>query len=168
MGVIPPDDPGDHGRGPVDVNIVGGGGGGDATAANQTTEIALLTSIDSKIVDHALTNVELRASAVPVSGTVTSNTGTDVASTFKHGQNTDIDSGADEQIVVATNAATRGVVIKAMPENTGIIYIGLSGVTSTTGFPLEAGETVTIPVDDADKIYALASIDNQALAWIAV
>ncbi len=96
------------------------------------------------------------------------NVDVEVAAAFTHGQNTDIDSGADEQIVVASNPAAHGVVVKAMPANTGILYIGIVGVTSTTGFPLEAGENITIPVDNANKIYARASVDNQALAWVAV
>lgn len=86
---------------------------------------------------------------------------------FTHGQNTDIDSGADEQIVVASNPACNGVLVKAMPLNTGIVYVGLVGVTTVTGYPLEGGDTVTIPVDDANKVYAITDVDNQAVAWIA-
>jgi hypothetical protein len=67
---------------PVRVDVVsGGGGGGDATAANQTTEIARLTSILSALggglpaalvggalsVTGPLTDAQLRAAAVPVS-----------------------------------------------------------------------------------------------------
>lgn len=54
---------------------------GAATSANQVIEIASLASIDSKLtsplsVTGPLTNTQLRASPVPVSGTVTSNIGT--------------------------------------------------------------------------------------------
>lgn len=81
----------------------GGGGAGDASAANQTTEIARLTSILGQldvalstrtkpadqqhvIVDSSssigvtgpLTDAQLRATAVPISGTVTSNAGTNL------------------------------------------------------------------------------------------
>lgn len=45
----------------------GGGGGGDASAANQVIGNASLSSIDGKV----LTNAQLRATPVPVSGTVT-------------------------------------------------------------------------------------------------
>lgn len=54
---------------------------GAATAANQATEIASLASIDSKLtspltVTGPLTDAQLRATPVPVSGTVTANAGT--------------------------------------------------------------------------------------------
>lgn len=91
----------------------------------------------------------------------------EVASTFTHGQNTDVDSGSEEQIVVGSNPSYHGVIIKALSTNTGTIYVGLVGVTAATGYPLDAGETVTIPVDNANKVYAIASVDNQGLAWMA-
>ncbi len=54
---------------------------GGATAANQATEIASLASIDTKLtspltVTGPLTDTQLRATPVPVSGTVTANAGT--------------------------------------------------------------------------------------------
>lgn len=52
----------------------GGGGGGDASAANQVTGNALLTDIKGELagtltITGALTDTQLRATAVPVSGT---------------------------------------------------------------------------------------------------
>lgn len=56
----------------------GGGGGGDASAANQLTEISLLTDIKAAAIDTTaiavtgpLTDTQLRATAVPVSGPAT-------------------------------------------------------------------------------------------------
>lgn len=86
---------------------------------------------------------------------------------FTHGQNTDIDSGANEQIVVASNPASNGVLVKAPIANTGTIYIGGSGVTTGNGYPLDPGENITIEIDNANKIYAIASVDNQTVAWVA-
>ncbi len=56
---------------------------GAATAANQTTANASLASIDSKLtsplsVTGSLTDAQLRATPVPISGTVTANAGTDL------------------------------------------------------------------------------------------
>lgn len=56
----------------------GGGGGGDATAANQVIGNASLAIIDGKLtaplgVTGPLTDTQLRATPVPVSGTVTAN-----------------------------------------------------------------------------------------------
>lgn len=93
----------------------------------------------------------------------------EVAADFEHDHNADIDSGAAEQIVVAPNPAVFGVLIKALVENTGTIYIGKSAaVTSSNGFPLGPGDAMVLPVDDANKVWAIASIDDQALAWVAI
>ncbi len=92
----------------------------------------------------------------------------EVSSTnFLHGQNSDVDTGSDEQVVVASNPSKHGVIVKAMPSNTGNIYVGGFGVTTSTGFPLDAGESLTIPVDDANKVYVIADQNNQAVAWMA-
>jgi hypothetical protein len=58
----------------------GTGGAGDASAANQTTEIAKLEAIRLAVtsalaVTGPATDVQLRAAPLPVSGTVTANTG---------------------------------------------------------------------------------------------
>lgn len=126
---------------PIDVNIVG------TDPIEVTVEVGSSVEVSNDV-----------GNPIPV---------TDVQPDFSHGQNSDIDSGANEQIVVAPNPAASGVLVKALTSNTGTIYIGGSGVSSANGFPLEAGDSVTIPVDDANKVYAIASIDNQALAWIA-
>lgn len=60
--------------------VASSGGGGDASAANQTTEIAKLEAIRVAVtaalaVTGPLTDAQLRATPVPVSGTVTANTG---------------------------------------------------------------------------------------------
>lgn len=152
---------------------------GASTAAAQATGNASLSSIDSKLtspltVTGPLTDAQLRATPVPVSGTLAlSGTSTvtvdsEVASSFTHGQNTDIDSGANEQIVVASNPAKHSVMVLASTANTGTIYIGGSGVTSGNGVPIDAGDSLTFPVDNANKLYAISSVDNQALSWFAV
>lgn len=72
---------GAHVLGQQDVTGASGGGGGDATAANQVIGNASLASIDGKLtaplsVMGPLTDAQLRATPVPVSGTVTANIGT--------------------------------------------------------------------------------------------
>lgn len=100
-------------------------------------------------------------------GIIDVNVVSEVNTTFAHGQNTDIDIAAAEQVVVASTPSKHGVIVKALPGNTGTLYVGLVGVTTSTGFPLQAGDTLTIPVDDANKIYAATDTDNQGIAWVA-
>ena len=111
------------------------------------------------------------AQLVQIDGTITTsgtvNIGSDVVSSFDHVSNLDIDASA-EQITTTSIAATKGVAVKAASTNTGILYIGNSDVTAgttaaTDGFPLSAGESVTIPVNNANLLYAIGSAANQAV-----
>lgn len=88
------------------------------------------------------------------------------------GENADIDTAA-EQITTSSVAAKFGVRVMANPTNSGIIYIGTSAVTAdsadaTDGYPLYAGDSIFLPVNNANLVYAIASVNNQALRWIAV
>ena len=50
--------------------------------------------------------------------------------------------------------------------NTGIIYIGGAGVAADTGIALSAGDVYSIDIDDANKVYALAGVDDEAIIFI--
>lgn len=62
----------------------------------------------------------------------------------------------------------KGVQLKSLFTNTGIIYIGRSGVSATTGFPLSAGEGLFIPIKDVTKISAISDTAAQSLRWLAI
>ena len=89
---------------------------------------------------------------------------------MKTGSNLDIDQVA-ELLTSDTTTFTNGVIVKALSTNSGIVYISTdSSVTAgsaaaTDGFPLSAGESVTLPLDRADKLYAIGSADNQKLFY---
>lgn len=94
-----------------------------------------------------------------------------VSSTLDHGSNLDIDTSA-EQITTTSFACKFGVTLKADITNTGIIYVGNSDVTAgttaaTDGFPLSAGETLTLEVNNPNLLYAIASANNQKIYWVA-
>lgn len=97
------------------------------------------------------------------------NVDVEVATSFTNGQNTDVDTGSENLVVGSgSNPAKHGVIVKALPSNTGTIYVGLTGVTTTTGFPLEAGDHLVLPIDDANKIFVASSVNNQDVSWIAI
>lgn len=83
------------------------------------------------------------------------------------GQNTDVDASAEA--LGGTQAIVYGVTIKAHPDNTGVVYVGLtSGVTAANGFPLAAGESQAFDVifaTDIANIYVIGSAANQVVAY---
>lgn len=98
--------------------------------------------------------------------------GDDVAATFHHGRNSDIDTVA-EPLTTARPHLSRGVQLKASASNSATIYVGNHDVTInandvTDGFPLEPGDALFLPVDSPHKIYLIAAAVNQSLSWLGV
>jgi hypothetical protein len=51
--------------------------------------------------------------------------------------------------------------IMANLSNTGIIYIGITGVGATTGIALYAGDVYSVDVENTNLLYALATVDQE-------
>lgn len=156
---------------------------GTWTEANSA---AIKTAVET--LDNAIAGSEMQVDvvgALPAGanaiGKLAANSGVDigdvdvtsaVSGTLDHGSNLDIDTAA-EQITSTSFACKFGVTLKADITNTGIVYVGNSDVTAsgtaaTDGFPLSAGETLTLEVTNSNLLYAIASANNQKIFWVAV
>ena len=90
---------------------------------------------------------------------------------YRHGS-TVVSSSTTFQLT-ATSTQAMETLIKAWPANTGIVYLGNSGVTAGTdpaadGIPLSADESITIPrrmFDDPSDIYLIASTTSNQVSW---
>lgn len=103
-------------------------------------------------------------------GSTVGGSSTSPSSDFEHGGNSNVGTSA-EQIVIESTPAAHGVLIRAHKDNTGTVYIGKSDVTAgsadaTDGMPLQAGESLTLNVDNANKVYAIGSAAGQKLFWV--
>lgn len=65
--------------------------------------------------------------------------------------------------------------IRASNGNSGDIFVGGSGVTAgdgadddTTGYQLDAGQEIELPVRNASQIYVIASAASQAITFICI
>jgi len=130
----------------------------------------------------ALTDTELRASAVPVSGPLTDAElrSTDVAVTLDgetvpitHAAPTAIYAGqtvvaasGTEVPLTTTQALKSGVTVKALATNTNNVAVGPNPVTMTTGLLLAAGEWAFIEVDDLAKVYIDATTNGEGVSWV--
>ena len=72
------------------------------------------------------------------------------------------------EVQLGNNISTRGVVLKSSSGNIGKIFIGLTGVTTSTGFELNAGDSISIPVSNSNLIYATADTDNLILCYMVI
>lgn len=59
--------------------------------------------------------------------------------------------------------ADQGVLVQADPGNSGTVYIGSSGVTTSSGIALSAGSSLNVPVFDPYSVYAIGSAAAQIL-----
>jgi len=91
---------------------------------------------------------------------------------FDTGSNLDVDTVA-EQLVAASMPAIRGVLMATPVANTGVIYVGNADVTAgttdaTDGIPINAGETLFLEIDDANKLYVIGSAANQKIFYVVI
>lgn len=85
--------------------------------------------------------------------------------TLIHGVKT-VTTAGTEVALTTTKMLKSGVTIKALGANTGIIYVGLNPVTSSTGFPLLAGESIFIEIHNPTLIYIDASVNGEGVSYI--
>jgi hypothetical protein len=90
----------------------------------------------------------------------------DPPATVYHGQTT-VTTAGTEVTLAASQALTQGVWVKAKLANTGNIYVGKNPVTSTTGFELDAGESVFIPVADITTVFVDSSVNGEGVSYMA-
>jgi hypothetical protein len=68
----------------------------------------------------------------------------------------------------ATGKRYRGVLITSVPGNTAVIYIGDGQVSASTGFPIQVGGFVELPVDDESGLWIVSTDVDQEVRWVAV
>lgn len=85
-----------------------------------------------------------------------------------HGVRVVTTAGTDVALTT-TSTAAHWVVVQAQTDNTGWIAVGTSGVDATeatgTGVLLDAGESVTIPIDDLANVYIDATVNGEGVRY---
>lgn len=99
-----------------------------------------------------------------------STTGKDVASNEGAGYGAkQFTNSHDSDNVMDPTLETESWIIRAHPENEGIIYIGWDEeVNEDNGFPLSRGDATTMDMDNSKQvIYAVADTAGDELRYIA-
>lgn len=105
-----------------------------------------------------LTNTQLRASAVPVSTAALASLATSQATVT-----------ATQIAVPTTNLTGRKTIsIAALGANAANVYVGLTGVTASTGWELAAGASLDLDMADTVQLYAIASSGSQKVSVLEV
>ena len=82
------------------------------------------------------------------------------------GVNTDVGTSAEYLYGDSTSVACKHVDIMAAIANTGIIYVGATGVTTATGVALYAGDVYSVDIENLNLIYVLASVNGEDVQWV--
>ena len=82
--------------------------------------------------------------------------------TIASGENDTVGTSAE---VLTSSTACKHVDIMANIANTGIIYVGGSGVTSSTGIALYPGDVYSIDIDNLNDVYVVASVNGENVQY---
>ena len=85
------------------------------------------------------------------------------ATTIASGQNDTVGTSAE---VLTSSTACKHVDIMAAVANTGIIYVGGSGVTAANGVALYAGDVYSVDIDNLNDVYVISSVDGEDVQWV--
>lgn len=84
-----------------------------------------------------------------------------------HGVTTVTTAGTD--VVLASSTVAKWVTIQAQTDNTGWIAVGATGVDATeatgTGVLLDAGESVTLPIDNLADIFIDSTVNGEGVRY---
>jgi hypothetical protein len=87
-------------------------------------------------------------------------------STVYNGQKT-VTTAGTQVALASSQAITHSVKMKALHANTGWIYVGDSSVSSSSGYVLDAGETVEFQIANLSTIYIDSSVNGEGVSYIA-
>lgn len=117
-----------------------------------------------------LTPVRVKETTGKMVVTLDGNSSVLAQSTFTTGALSSI--GTTQVQLVSSGTNSMALTIKADPTNTGIVYVGKTGLTAgttdaTDGFPLWAGDSVDIFIATLSNVYLIASASGQKVWWMS-
>ncbi len=147
----------------------------NTSASTTATKTANLDNISTKSNNIATSAGAINSDTTSMSNKLTTidsvldeiETANTVGSAFTNGSTTIGTSSA--QMTSTSFTCNKGVTITADMSNQGTIYVGnATGVTSSTGFPLEAGDAMFLPIANPTLVYIIADTASQKVLYIAI
>jgi hypothetical protein len=121
-----------------------------------------------------LTNTQQASLQLDASGNlkVTDTTKDSIFGALTTGSKSSIGTSA-VQISTTSVVASSGVTLRSSLSNNATIYIGPSTVTAgtaaaTDGIPLNPGESITMPLNNLNLLYAIATATGQEIFWMVI
>lgn len=70
-----------------------------------------------------------------------------------------------QQLSGLSIASTNGILVQALASNTNNVYIGGSGVATSTGYELQPGQAVPFTVDNIQDLYVIGGTTSDGVCW---
>lgn len=99
---------------------------------------------------------------VNIVGTSSSNSPTAVL----NGETTVTTAGT--RVVLASSTSCKSVTVKALPTNTGYIYVGNSTVDSTNGLILQAADSISLDIANLSSVYIDSQYNGEGVTYLGV
>ncbi len=100
--------------------------------------------------------------AVSALGAITSAASSAVSS----GQSTT--NAGTRKALASTATPILAVVVEGLKANTGLVFVGGSAVSSSTGYQLQAGQAVAFDISDLASVFFDVAVNGEGVAWLAV
>lgn len=145
---------------------VGGGGGGTVTVSNfpATQNVVGTVSVSNFPATQPVSG-SVSISNFPATQNVAGTVGITQPTAIASGRTTVTTAGT--RVQMPSVALVAGVSIKALPTNTGLIYVGNVGVTASNGFILSARESVFVAADNLNRFYIDSSVNGEGVSYLA-
>jgi hypothetical protein len=72
------------------------------------------------------------------------------------------------QIIANSNVVIKTLTVRAVPRNSGDIYIGDSSINSGIGLMLSPGDGTDISIDNLNKVYGIAQLSGDKVSYLGV
>jgi hypothetical protein len=69
--------------------------------------------------------------------------------------------------VALASGASKNICVKGLSTNTASVYIGPTGITTSTGMELAPGDAYCGPVSNTNLIFVIAVAGGSSVSWIA-
>jgi hypothetical protein len=69
---------------------------------------------------------------------------------------------------LANHTVTQSLTVEALSTNTISVFVGATGVTTSTGIELPAGAAVTLPVSNSNVVFVVASTTGATVTYIGI
>lgn len=88
--------------------------------------------------------------------------------TPRHGQDTVASAGTPEALNGGSALSVESLTVKALRTNSGNVFVGGSGVTSSNGFILSPGDSVSLDIDDVAVVFIDVESNGDGVSWLGV